>query len=221
MEPTIYKPSIYKGAGIYKAGAEGGGGGGGNPPPVGWREVTAIRYNGTKENPFNIMYFNSINTEDVLFEMLVNYGIVNGNYKLYGIYCGNTFLRCNVPYDGAFDISVQNNSGGSHTERLSKNLPINLGLVKSTILNDVFTFGENSITYGDGKTNISFVYPFNASPSPVSGQELVYHRAKKGDNYIYNFVPIAKDDNSEVAFYDKVSGTICDMKDVIGKYEIL
>ena len=29
MEPTIYKPSIYKGAGIYKAGAEGGGGGGG------------------------------------------------------------------------------------------------------------------------------------------------------------------------------------------------
>jgi hypothetical protein len=25
MEPTIYKPSIYKGAGIYKAGAEGGG----------------------------------------------------------------------------------------------------------------------------------------------------------------------------------------------------
>ena len=28
MEPTIYKPSIYKGAGIFKAGAEGGGGGG-------------------------------------------------------------------------------------------------------------------------------------------------------------------------------------------------
>ena len=26
MEPTIYKPSIYNGAGIYKAGAEGGGG---------------------------------------------------------------------------------------------------------------------------------------------------------------------------------------------------
>lgn len=28
MEPTIYKPSIYKGAGIYKIGSEGGGGGG-------------------------------------------------------------------------------------------------------------------------------------------------------------------------------------------------
>lgn len=31
MEPTIYKPSIYKGAGIYKVGAEGGGGGGDLP----------------------------------------------------------------------------------------------------------------------------------------------------------------------------------------------
>lgn len=28
MEPTIYKPSIYNGAGIYKTGAKGGGGGG-------------------------------------------------------------------------------------------------------------------------------------------------------------------------------------------------
>lgn len=33
MEPTIYKPSIYNGAGIYKAGAEGGGGGGGGGVP--------------------------------------------------------------------------------------------------------------------------------------------------------------------------------------------
>ena len=29
MEPTIYKPSIYNGAGIYNNGAGGGGGGGG------------------------------------------------------------------------------------------------------------------------------------------------------------------------------------------------
>jgi uncharacterized protein (TIGR02145 family) len=35
MEPTIYKPSIYKGAGIYKIGAEGGGGGGGNTIKIG------------------------------------------------------------------------------------------------------------------------------------------------------------------------------------------
>ena len=33
MEPTIYKPSIYKGAGIYNIGG-GGGGGGGIPPEV-------------------------------------------------------------------------------------------------------------------------------------------------------------------------------------------
>lgn len=32
MEPTIYKPSIYKGAGIYKNGGGGGGGGGSENP---------------------------------------------------------------------------------------------------------------------------------------------------------------------------------------------
>ena len=32
MEPTIYKPSIYNGAGIYKTGAEGGAEGGGDLP---------------------------------------------------------------------------------------------------------------------------------------------------------------------------------------------
>ena len=43
MEPTIYKPSIYKGAGIYKAGAEGGGGGGGDVAEIGGK-----KYNITK-----------------------------------------------------------------------------------------------------------------------------------------------------------------------------
>ena len=40
MEPTIYKPSIYKGAGIYKTGAGGGGGGGGETVEIG-----GIKYN--------------------------------------------------------------------------------------------------------------------------------------------------------------------------------
>ena len=38
MEPKIYKPGIYKGAGIYKAGAEGGGGG----------DVTIVELGGIK-----------------------------------------------------------------------------------------------------------------------------------------------------------------------------
>lgn len=44
MEPTIYKPSIYKGAGIYKTGAEGGGGGGGSAVVPIPEEYTEIDY---------------------------------------------------------------------------------------------------------------------------------------------------------------------------------
>lgn len=39
MEPTIYKPSIYKGAGIYKTGAEGGGGGASLPFDVDFSRI--------------------------------------------------------------------------------------------------------------------------------------------------------------------------------------
>lgn len=41
MEPTIYKPSIYKGAGIYKT-VDAGGGGGGVPVPDGYKELMWI-----------------------------------------------------------------------------------------------------------------------------------------------------------------------------------
>lgn len=41
MEPIIYKPSIYNGAGIYKTGANGGGGGGGDVTII---EIGGIKY---------------------------------------------------------------------------------------------------------------------------------------------------------------------------------
>jgi uncharacterized protein (TIGR02145 family) len=43
MEPTIYKPSIYKGAGIYKTGAEGGGGGGFGRVEIGGKFYSFIK----------------------------------------------------------------------------------------------------------------------------------------------------------------------------------
>jgi hypothetical protein len=44
MEPSIYKPSIYKGAGIYKIGAEGGGGGSVGPLIIDGKEYGVIEY---------------------------------------------------------------------------------------------------------------------------------------------------------------------------------
>lgn len=48
MEPTIYKPSIYKGAGVYKTGAgAGGGGGGGGDLPEEYQKLLYVYINGT------------------------------------------------------------------------------------------------------------------------------------------------------------------------------
>lgn len=55
MEPTIYKPSIYKGAGIYKIGGEGGGGGGGGDLPEGYEKRMYI--NSTDNGPCAISFF--------------------------------------------------------------------------------------------------------------------------------------------------------------------
>lgn len=51
MEPTICKPSIYKGAGIYKIGAEGGGGGGNTPVlPEGLQILESVKIVGDVTN---------------------------------------------------------------------------------------------------------------------------------------------------------------------------
>lgn len=49
MEPVIYKPSIYKGAGIYKAGAEGG-----DTPGVGTLSVIIERHSDETDADFRI-----------------------------------------------------------------------------------------------------------------------------------------------------------------------
>ena len=52
MEPTIYKPSIYKGAGIYKNGDNGGGGGGGDLPEE-YQKLLYVYINGTADPIIN------------------------------------------------------------------------------------------------------------------------------------------------------------------------
>lgn len=53
MEPIIYKPSIYKGAGIYKTGAEGGGGGGAD---IGGRTYRTVNIGGVTWLAENLDY---------------------------------------------------------------------------------------------------------------------------------------------------------------------
>lgn len=65
MEPTIYKPSIYKGAGIYKAGAEGGGGGGN------FSGVLGAIYLKPESSQETVSFGKSFNKDDI--SILVNF----------------------------------------------------------------------------------------------------------------------------------------------------
>ena len=56
MEPTIYKPSIYKGAGIYKIGAEGGGGEGGETVEIDGKLYPVVTIGSQKWLGLNLDY---------------------------------------------------------------------------------------------------------------------------------------------------------------------
>lgn len=92
MEPTIYKPSVYKGAGIYKTGAEGGGGGGGNLPE-GYTKHYALKI--TSLGMFSVTDNLKISGEDIIYfhanldtNSNPNYKILNGNNLYLDMYYG-------------------------------------------------------------------------------------------------------------------------------------
>lgn len=55
MEPTIYKPSIYKGAGVYKNGGSGGGGGG-ETVEIGGKTYPVVTIGSQKWIGYNLDY---------------------------------------------------------------------------------------------------------------------------------------------------------------------
>lgn len=100
MEPTIYKPSIYKGAGIYKAGAEGGGGGIQNKLTL--KDIKSNIIDGYFVNsdpqPYNLAKTDSIDLEDIIsakfhFECEINYFHANGYSVGFGEFATETFNK--------------------------------------------------------------------------------------------------------------------------------
>lgn len=77
MEPTIYKPSIYKGAGIYKNGESGSGGGGGVVP----EEYFELEYLEISRNvgPANfIISLNDFGNKDKIISCIFE---IDGNFE--------------------------------------------------------------------------------------------------------------------------------------------
>lgn len=98
MDPTIYKPSIYKGAGIYKAGAEGGGGVPELPPE--YKKLMYVYINANYESWFR--YFYSHNSKDKLnlqMEMCLRDTFTSGSSSYEYYWAGNESARYYVDFN--------------------------------------------------------------------------------------------------------------------------
>ena len=128
MEPTIYKPSIYKGAGIYKTGAEGGGGGGGEVffhkkyALLGNIEVDPIEHKLKISNfiglgGFVLLNNNAVNVESIEINLCKYYAAnTGGTGQLFGYFASNSnyndgrVIQLFHNYNGEIEVRFPNSS---------------------------------------------------------------------------------------------------------------
>lgn len=100
MEPSIYKPSIYKGAGIYNSGAEGGGGG--DQPPEGYENLEYVEFTGN---------FNASPTSENEIEYNDEIcGIYSIPYSKVSDYCGFFKTEGTGSFDRSFIFSLNSSN---------------------------------------------------------------------------------------------------------------
>lgn len=139
MEPTIYKPSIYKGAGIYKTGAEGGGGGGGDLPE-GYTPAIYAKTNGAAVSLTFTGLQANINDKFVLEVALK----LTDQYRSFGFVAYASGGKYAYPYVSVVDLSGFFMPGYNY----------NTG---STITNQWATYNNNDlITVTSSKKNCKF-----------------------------------------------------------------
>lgn len=97
MEPTIYKPSIYKGAGIYKTGAEGGGGVPELPPE--YKKLMYVYINGQNNERLNLGPFDCRDKINLQYEICLTDTFTSGSKSWEYIWSGNESGRYYVDFN--------------------------------------------------------------------------------------------------------------------------
>lgn len=202
MEPTIYKPSIYKGAGIYNAG-----GGGGSENPDGSKKVSAI-VNIDVSNIFSvpISYSNKCNIEAVIRHYFTgNYGffsLMNTGYEGAILGLNRAYLDCN---DGNLS---QGTSFSDVIEKINKYVitttPENKIKVETFV--DGVSIGSAQTSSAVSSLSIQSIRFFKGRKSYNSGKIEIFGIKLKdnSDNVVYNFTPAIKE--GVCGFYEEVNG---------------
>lgn len=215
MEPTIYKPSIYKGTGIYKAGTEGGGGSG---VPVEYYELEYFeikRDNGGANFVINLPTFNN---KDKNIEIIFEIEKYIENYERRIFYIGKNnnsepgvYLSYNLRNLSQQEFYTRNNINNYTTIRLYVNL--NSYKVKFDIKNSSFDIETGAGTIVNSSTNYSessglnrlFLFTDRVSPGEYNQPFGKFFYMKVED--VIELVPVKRKGDNVIGVFDLISNT--------------
>ena len=222
-EPTIYKPSIYKGNGIYKNGADGGGGGGFEPVPnnielhLYFEKLAGTNFHGPSINAslydFEINNNNKIITD---FEPKFD-GAHEMMYVIQFQTSGSTNIECSirdVTNYGRFEIYFRKiGTYPNYYDRPIKDIQVSTSdytyfnrLIHVEITKDNYIFGEYSGTYDNPNkgTNqkVNLLAYNNIQQNFGHGTKFYPIRIyDENDNLLEVLYPAYKKDTGDKGFY--------------------
>lgn len=212
MEPTIYKPSIYKGAGIYKTGAEGGGGGG--YLPEGYKKFSFIRnkieINSTSVSSY-IHIDKDLNNENKIIGFEAAVSLYNGEYASIFRSLNNT--GCDFIIQNQYgSIAAQFNNGNITTGLtiFSDNVGSIIGAgIYNDFFKNLYSKSDNLIPgiYESSQTGgflIGGARYNKATPAKAFNLSRFFVYDKSNENFLIDCVPAKKDENGQIGLFDIV-----------------
>ena len=213
-EPTIYKPSIYKGNGVYKNGAAGGV----SPIPPEYKQYDWIYYSGASSTHtwFSCLPVDIDNNENL--EMEFTYNAMLDNFDLRKIFQivqspggqYDTTLELQNYY-GEYTRFTGYQNGGNYDYSLPTNCPVILSTGKSTlkIKNGSVIYNDNTLFDRPScysKTSFYLKYCYLIVPESKKFKSYGGKISKNGVLF-YNWVPAEQIATGYRGFYDTVHDT--------------
>lgn len=199
MEPTIYKPSIYNGAGIYKAGAEGGG----DPPiPEEYKKLLFIKCttnSGTPEISGGGMV---INYNDKINLHCYFDSTINGQNYMYFFYTWE-FKQRSLKFEGSGQRVFHRWNATTSNEQATNFTSGDLVIEAGANLNKIngVEYVNNTGTYDADKT-LGRIFHFAL---PQNCMAFSFKVLDNADNLKYNLVPVKRVADSVLGFYDTIN----------------
>ena len=205
MEPTIYKPSIYKGAGIYKTGA---GGGGGEVIPEGYKKCSFVK-NIDVGSIFSYTPGNNPIT-NVSKDDVIKFYYEPGNSANSWIPETAIFRYYFSDTNSSRGVRIRTNTSANKSiiNGYDGQIEIN-GIIKEAVIEKNYTHCDvNGASFSDqysGNNTTRCDSIFYVNNISIAGGKLFYLKIYDSqENIKYNFLPLKKEGNIDV-FYDIVN----------------